>query len=101
MKVNITWPEVTDLGKGQSDNFMIMFTYYKGQCTHYYLNIPKETAVERFNESMNQRHPFEIEQEGWDATGYIIPFSDSGEAWLGTGNLFKGMNDYFTKLVLG
>ncbi len=99
--VNITWPEVANMGQEQGEHFMIMFTYFNDQQTQYYLDIPLEKAVHRFNESMNNRSPFEILQEGWDANGYIIPFSDSGEAWLGKGDLFKGMNEYFSDLIMG
>lgn len=80
--VNFVWQNlVTTEDQKVPSHTLIIFKYHTGRYTQYYL-LPKEEAIARFTQQMNNRSPYEIESEGWDVEATELTFFNS-EAWVG------------------
>lgn len=83
-EVNFLQSEQNDTrGDVEFKHTLYAFTYAQGRFTQYYLDIPLDEAKERFTNIMNNRNPFEMEDEGWDCQIVTLNFTEVGECWVG------------------
>lgn len=83
---------------GKNLRKVVIISYAEGRNHSVYFEMSKREAMERFERKMQERSPYEAEQEGWEAS-----------VWMGTvtdelhihGNFGDQVSDLVSKLQSG
>lgn len=93
-EVTFTTGQIESVPADQTKAYVI--SYADNQNHAVYLNVSMEEAKRRFTERMNERHPFEVEREGWDATINLTGITD--ELWI-MGTAGRDFQDFSQQLM--
>lgn len=89
MKVKLVWKTSATVGKKVHTAVVIIH----GDTDYFYINVSRDEAQRRFDESMQSRTQVQAELEPTEAAAHIVPFDDEFVIWHNPGAALQKMSD--------
>lgn len=96
MTQEVTFTTGTVITPKEGESAAIVISYANNQNHAVFINVSEKEARRRFTKRMNNRHPFEIEREGWEATIGMVAITD--ELWI-EGTAGRDLQDLSNQLM--
>lgn len=97
----ITWVDAEINLQDEPGHIVTIVAYGQRRFFMMFLDMDREEVSKRFEERMNNREPYEINDEGWDGEAMELPLVNN-EGWFSAqGALQEQMHNFSNDLLRG